>query len=169
VTLALDRVHAAAERAHGPPAVELPDQPYAGLVTRTIAFAIDAAIIDVAGVAVGAIGALVMSLLPTSHDQRTAVAAIGAALFVLWSIAYFVTFWTTTGQTPGNRVMCIRVVRVSSPQMKPRHALARLAGIVAGLPLFWGYVPILLTERRRGLQDALAGTVVVNTGDEQRR
>jgi uncharacterized RDD family membrane protein YckC len=169
VTLALDRVHATAERAHGSSAVELPDQPYAGIVTRTIAFALDAAIIDVAGVAVGAIGALVMSLLPTSHDQRTVIAAIGAGLFVVWSIAYFVTFWTTTGQTPGSHIMRIRVVRVHAPEMKPRHALLRLLGIVAGLPLFWGYIPILLTERRRGLQDVVAGTVVVNTGDTQRR
>jgi uncharacterized RDD family membrane protein YckC len=169
VTLALDRVHAASKHAPGPPAVQLPDQPYAGIVTRTIAFALDAAIIDAAGVAVGAIGALVLSLLPTSHDQRTVIAAVGAGLFVLWSIAYFVTFWTTTGQTPGSRIMRIRVVRVHGADMRPRHALARLVGIVAGLPLFWGYVPILLTERRRGLQDVLAGTVVVNTGEDQRR
>jgi uncharacterized RDD family membrane protein YckC len=37
----------------------------------------------------------------------------------------------------------------------------RLLGIVAAaLPLFAGFVPILLTPRRRGLHDLLAGTVV---------
>jgi uncharacterized RDD family membrane protein YckC len=38
----------------------------------------------------------------------------------------------------------------------------RLAALVlAALPLFAGFVPILFDERRRGLQDMLAGTVVV--------
>jgi uncharacterized RDD family membrane protein YckC len=164
VTLALDRVQrTAGESARAAPAVPIPDQPYAGIVTRAIAFAIDAAIIDAVAVAVGAIVALVLSILPTSHNERTVFAAVGAGLFVLWSIAYFVTFWTTTGQTPGNHVMRIRVQRDQGPDMKPRHAILRLIGIVAGLPLFWGYVPILITARRRGFQDVLAGTVVVNT------
>jgi len=38
----------------------------------------------------------------------------------------------------------------------------RLAGLVlAALPLFAGFVPILFDDRRRGVQDMLAGTVVV--------
>lgn len=139
------------------------DTSYAGLVTRSIAFAIDAALIDLAALGVGAAAALVFSILPVGHDTRTVAIALGGVAFVLWGIAYFTWFWTTTGQTPGNRAMRIRVVRAGGDPLRPRHALVRLAGMVIGLPLFAGYVPILVTERRRALHDAMAGTVVVES------
>jgi uncharacterized RDD family membrane protein YckC len=138
-----------------------PETSYSGLVTRTVAFAIDAAVIDLVGIAVGAVFALVFSILPLGHDTQTVLIALGGVAFVLWGIAYFTWFWTTTGQTVGNRAMRIRVLRVDARPMRARHALVRLIGIVIGLPLFAGYIPILLTDRRRALHDAMAGTVVV--------
>jgi uncharacterized RDD family membrane protein YckC len=136
---------------------------YAGLVTRTIAFAADAAIINVVALAVGGIVALVLSIFPVSSRAHDAIVAAGAVLFVVWTIGYFIAFWTATGETPGNRTMHIRVVRADGSPLRPRHALARLAGLVLGLPLFLGYVPILLNDRRRGLQDVMAGTVVLTS------
>jgi uncharacterized RDD family membrane protein YckC len=138
---------------------------YAGLVTRAIAFAIDALIIDIAALATGAVVALALSLLSISKEANAIILAIGGVAFVLWSVGYFVVFWSTTGQTPGNRIMHIRVVRaVDGESIAPRYALVRMAGLVlATLPLFAGFVPILLTDRRRGLQDWLAGTTVRRT------
>ena len=136
--------------------------PYAGFVTRTLAFAADAAIINFAAALVATVVALVLSVLPESQDMRAIVVAAGTALYVLWTLGYFSAFWTTTGVTPGNRAMRIRVVRADGSALRLRHALVRLAGMVLGLPLFAGYVPILVTERRRGLHDAMAGTVVVS-------
>jgi uncharacterized RDD family membrane protein YckC len=138
-----------------------PDTSYAGFVTRTIAFAIDAAVIDLAALAVGAALALVFSIIPIGHDTKTAVIAAGGVAFVLWAISYFSWFWTTTGQTPGNRAMRVRVARVDGSDLRARHALARLVGMVIGAPLLWGYIPILVTDRRRALHDRMAGTVVV--------
>jgi uncharacterized RDD family membrane protein YckC len=158
------RVHAAAQPDAAAEAA-VAEQRYSGFVTRTIAFALDAALIDLAGLAVGAVVALVFSILPVSHDVKTAAIAIGGVAFVLWAIAYFTTFWTTTGVTPGNRAMRIRVVRADAAPLRVRHALARLAGMVIGVPLLIGYWPILVTDRRRGLHDAMAGTVVVDTPD----
>jgi uncharacterized RDD family membrane protein YckC len=105
---------------------------------------------------------LVFSVFSVSGNHgRPALIVIGSALFVIWVIAYFSVFWTTTGQTIGSRVMRIRVTRLDGTGLKPRHALARLAGMVISLPLFWGYLPILSGGRRRGVFDVLAGTVVV--------
>jgi uncharacterized RDD family membrane protein YckC len=140
-----------------------------GFVTRTIAFAIDAALIDVAALAVAAVVTLIFSIMPVSHDVESVAVAAGGIAFVLWSIAYFTTFWTTTGVTPGNRAMRIRVVRMDGTALRPRHALARLAGMVLGLPLLIGYVPILVNESRRGLQDAMAGTIVVDAPPDPRK
>ncbi len=39
----------------------------------------------------------------------------------------------------------------------------RLIGLVLAIvPMFAGFVPVLFTEKRRGLPDFLAGTVVVH-------
>jgi uncharacterized RDD family membrane protein YckC len=155
------RAQAVARRVHGAEPVEAEAPRYAGLVTRLIAFAIDAAIINLVAVLVGAVAALVASILPESPARDDTLVAIGGVAFGVWCVGYFVAFWTTTGQTPGNRAMRIRVVRANGSRLRPRHAVARLVGIVLSVPLLAGFVPILVTERRRGLYDWLAGTVVV--------
>ena len=78
----------------------------------------------------------------------------------LWTIGYFVAFWTTTGQTPGDHVLQIKVLRADGSRLLPRHAIVRLVGVVLSAPLLIGFLPILVSERRRGLHDWLAGTVV---------
>ncbi|HWE33459.1 MAG TPA: RDD family protein, partial [Solirubrobacteraceae bacterium] len=94
---------------------------------------------------------------------------IGAVAYVLWTIAYFVGFWSTTGETPGDRVMLIRVVSSSGERVKPRWALVRCAGaVLSALPLFAGYLMILFTRRRRGLLDVLARTVVIESPTRSR-
>jgi uncharacterized RDD family membrane protein YckC len=135
---------------------------YAGFVTRTIAFAMDAAIINAIAITVAAVVSLVLSIFPVAHNTKTILAAVGGVLFFVWIVAYFVAFWTTTGKTPGSHVMRIRVMRPDGGMPGLARALARFAGLVIGLPLFLGYVPILLNDRRRGLQDVFGGTVVVN-------
>ena len=155
------RAQAVATRVHGEPA--RPRLEYQGLVTRGIAFAIDAAIVDLVAVLVAAAAALIVSALSLPNSLNTVLLAGGAGLFLLWSAAYFVTFWSSTGQTPGNRVMEIRVVRADDgAALRPWRALLRLVGLIlAALPLFLGFLPILLNDRRRGLQDVLGGSVVV--------
>ncbi len=157
-----DQPQSIARRVHGQQAAEASAViSYAGFVIRTIAFALDALLIDVAAVGVAAVVALVFSVFPVSSGVHDAAVAAGGVLFVIWTIAYFTIFWTTTGQTPGNRAMRIRVMRADGSRMRPRHALVRLVGMVIGLILLLGYLPIVVTDRRRGLHDAMAGTVVV--------
>lgn len=134
---------------------------YAGLVTRAIAIVIDTLLIDAAALAAaGAVG-LLKSVFEPSHSFRAAAIVAGGALFFVWVAAYFVTFWTTTGQTPGSRVMQIRVARVDGGPVRTGRALVRLTGMVLSLPFLWGYLPILWTVRRRAAFDLFAGTVVI--------
>jgi uncharacterized RDD family membrane protein YckC len=140
-----------------------PSERYVGLVTRAIAFALDAAIINVVAVLTAAAISLTLSVVKVPHDVRTAVAAVGGVAYVLWTVGYFVTFWSTTGQTPGNRVLRIRVHAASGDRLPPRRALLRFVGIIlATIPLFAGFLPILVDDRRRGLHDMLARTVVLD-------
>ena len=57
--------------------------------------------------------------------------------------------------------MQLRVVTADGSRIKPRWAVVRCIGVLlAALPLFAGFVPILYDARRRGFQDWLARTVV---------
>jgi uncharacterized RDD family membrane protein YckC len=140
------------------------DTRYIGLATRTVAFAIDAAIVNAVALLAELGGALILSLFHLPQELKTVIAAIGVAAWILWSIGYFVGFWATTGVTPGNRIMQIKVEATDGQRIKPRRALLRCIGLLlAALPLFAGYVIILFDPRRRGFQDYLARTVVVES------
>jgi uncharacterized RDD family membrane protein YckC len=137
---------------------------YAGLVTRAIAYAIDAGVINLVALLVGAVVGLALSLLHgLPGNLEAVVAAILGVVYVLWTIGYFVLFWSTTGQTLGARVMRIRVVEArGGGRLKPLRAVVRVIGLVlATLPLFAGFIIMLWDDRRRCLQDRMARTVVV--------
>jgi uncharacterized RDD family membrane protein YckC len=136
---------------------------YVGLVTRAIAFSLDAALINLIAIVVAAAVGLTLSVLSVPDAGSTATIVGGCAAFVAWTIGYFVTFWSTTGQTPGSRLLRIQVCRAKDGGvLRPRRSLLRLAGLtLAAIPLGAGFLPILVDARRRGLQDMLAGTVVV--------
>jgi len=142
---------------------------YEGLVTRAVAFAIDAAIISAVSVVVGAGVAVSLSVLSVPGDIENAIFALAGGVCALWSVAYFVTFWSATGQTPGNRVLGIRVRRADGDAtLSPARSLLRLAMLtLAAIPLCAGFLPILVDDRRRGIHDMVAGTVVVGSGEDQ--
>src|SRR3954468_24703921 len=100
-----------ARRVHGAAPAETTAPRFTGPGTRTIPFVVDAAIVNGVAAVTAAAVVLVLSLFPISHDLRTVLVAIGGAAFFVWVVAYFATFWATTGQPPGNRVMRIRVTR----------------------------------------------------------
>jgi uncharacterized RDD family membrane protein YckC len=141
---------------------------YAGLATRTLAFAVDALIIDGLVVFVGAVVALCLSLLDIPSEVRTVMAAIGGVVALVWGVAYFVFFWSATGQTPGNRLMHIDVQDGDTGEpISARRALVRFGALIlAAIILCIGLLLILVDRQRRGLHDRLVGTVVVYSVDE---
>lgn len=135
---------------------------YVGLVTRAVALAIDAVIINVIAVLTGGALNLIASAFGGDGNLNAAEAVVGGFAWFLWSAAYFVTFWSLTGQTPGDRILGIRVVAEKAESIGLIRGLRRFAGLViAMIPLGAGFLPILVDDRRRGLQDFLAGTVVL--------
>jgi uncharacterized RDD family membrane protein YckC len=135
---------------------------YGGIATRGIALAVDAAIANGIYLVVAALLGLVTSLVGDLHPQWL-VALIAAAGWALLVGGYFVLFWSATGQTPGMRMMRLRVVTYRGERVHFVRALIRLGGLaLAIIPLFAGFLPVLVDERRRALQDFLARTVVVH-------
>jgi uncharacterized RDD family membrane protein YckC len=134
---------------------------YAGIATRGLALAADAALTTVLFMSATGLAALVASLVGGLRPEWL-VGALLASGWILVAGAYFVLFWSTAGQTPGMRLLRLRVVGPSDGAPSIGRSILRLVGLVLAIvPLFAGFIPVLFTERRRGLPDLMAGTVVV--------
>ena len=162
MSLAANRAQAVVRPADAAEATAAP-RAYVGIVTRAIAFAADAALIQLVAIAVAGTVALILSVVSPPDSLDGVMLAVGGAAYGLWLVGYFIVFWSATGQTPGNRLLQIRVCRADDGAVpSPGAALLRFVGLIlAALPLFAGFLPILLDDRRRGVHDMLAGTVVV--------
>ena len=135
--------------------------PYAGLATRGVALAIDAALAQTIVFALGAALALIASLVG-DVEMGTVAKVLAGATWAAIVGGWFVLFWTTAGQTPGMRLLGLRVVGPDGLPPSPARALVRLAGLaVAIIPAFAGFLPVLVDDRRRALQDFAAHTVVL--------
>jgi len=138
-------------------------QLYAGVATRAAAFTIDVAIAHVLFLTGAALLGLVASLVSELRPEWL-VAVLLASGWTVVVGGYFVLFWTAAGQTPGMRLMRLRVARSSGDPPRLGRALLRLIGLgLAIVPLFAGFLPVLFNERRRGLHDFFGDTVVVHT------
>src|SRR6185436_3435573 len=118
--------------------------PYAGIATRALALATDAAVTIV----------IFMSIV--------GVAALVGSGWMIVVGAYFVLFWSSAGQTPGMRLLRLRLRGPTGNSLSVGRSLVRFVGLLLAIvPLFAGFLPALFTERRRALPDFLAGTVVL--------
>jgi uncharacterized RDD family membrane protein YckC len=146
-----------------PPRTEPTD--HAGAVSRGLAFAIDAAFINLGFTAIAALVTLVDNAFggDANGGSNFAIAA-GSLTWLVLSGAYFVAFWGLAGQTPGMRFLG---VRLQGGRLPLGRGIRRVFGI--GISLFFLGLPflgILFRQSRRGFADRIAGTDVVY--DERR-
>jgi uncharacterized RDD family membrane protein YckC len=136
---------------------------FGGLTSRAVGLVVDAALALAAYlVAAGAV-ALVVSLAGSLRHGWLTGSLFGAG-WMLVAAAYFVFFWSTAGQTPGMRLMGVRVVTGKGTAPSVLRSIVRFVGLILAIAVaFLGFVPVLLDRRRRALQDYLAGTTVVVT------
>ena len=139
------------------------DRRCAGLASRALAFALDLVLAQVAFLVASAVVALIGTLVGGLRPHWLFAALAGAG-WVLFVGAYFVFFWSLAGETPGMRLVGIRVVdRFGDAPSPARSALRFVALLVAIAPMFLGFVSVLFDARRRALQDFVARTFVVPT------
>ena len=131
----------------------------AGIVTRALALAVDVAATIGIHLLLVAVVALVASLVGGLRPQWLVGMLLGLG-WILIAGGYFVLFWSTTGQTPGMRLFRLRVHSGGAVPSVGRSIVRMVGLVLAIVPLFLGFVPVLFDERRRGLPDFLAGTVV---------
>lgn len=105
--------------------------------------------------------------IPTSGTVALVVGLWALGIFVV-TTGYFMFFeilWN--GQTPGKRLLGLRVIRENGYPLRPMDAVIReLVRIVDFLPGFYavGVLTMLVNKRSRRLGDFAAGTIVVREG-----
>ncbi len=78
------------------------------------------------------------------------------------SAVYFGLFWSISGQTPGHRVLRLRVIGPHGRPPRPVWAALRVLGHGLGLALgAMGWLWVAFDREKRGLADHLARTYVV--------
>jgi uncharacterized RDD family membrane protein YckC len=152
--------------------IETPEQmtldfTVAGIGSRFLAMSIDTSI--QAGVAIVLFIILAVAGAFTAlRAQATWIGALLVAGLFLLTFAYFAVFeilWN--GQTPGKRMVGIRVVKDSGRPLTPPETIGRnLLRIVDQLPALYavGIVVALCNAQNRRLGDFLAGSIVIREG-----
>lgn len=139
---------------------------YAGAISRAVAFGIDVAIISLAVLVVAALALTVEGFFPGRilAGVRFAVTVATEVIGAILTIAYPIAFWALLGETPGDMLMGLHILRTDGRRMNLRRALLRYVGcLLAALPLFMGFLWILVDDRRQGWHDKIAGTYVLYT------
>jgi uncharacterized RDD family membrane protein YckC len=143
-----------------------PGTPFAGVASRGVALVVDAFVIVAGTAVIGGAASLVAAVVGGLRPEWLAQTLLSLAGLVI-AVGYFVLFWQTAGQTPGMRLMHVRVLsRRNDGRLTAWQAIVRTVGLaLAIIPCFLGFVPALFDRRRRALPDYLAGTEVVYDGD----
>ena len=140
---------------------------YAGFATRAIALVIDYLIILLL---LFVIAWFINSLPNLFNFQRINLRWLNSLVILVSSVAftvvfiygYFSIFLYLTGQTLGNAVMGIRVIRKNGRRVGFLRSLVRCIGyLLAFIPLGLGFLWVLGDDRRQGWHDKLAGTYVI--------
>jgi uncharacterized RDD family membrane protein YckC len=120
----------------------------AGLGTRLIALIIDGFVLGIISWVIG----LVLG--------DTATGGIGGFIIGVAYQWYFLT--QQNGQTPGKKLMGIRVIKVNGQPLQGADAVIRYIGYyINSIVIMIGWVWAIFDENNQGWHDKLAGTYVV--------
>jgi uncharacterized RDD family membrane protein YckC len=148
-----------------PVAGPAPGYEFGGFGERLVAYIVDIVITGIVILVVAVLGGLAVAGGAASENNiltGTGIVVLVLALLII-PLAYFPYFWARDGQTPGMRMLGLRVVRdVDGGPISGGQAILRLIGYwVSGAVFYIGYIWIFIDKRRRGWHDLIAGTVVV--------
>jgi uncharacterized RDD family membrane protein YckC len=132
---------------------------YAGPVSRTIAYVLDALVVTVVFSAGAAIAVMTASFIG-AQSEALVRAAVSAYLVILPALlaVYCALFWALAGRTPGMALLGLRVVAVQQRPLSWLAALVR-ALVLAYFPI--GAVWALVDRRHQAVHDKVARTAVI--------
>ena len=124
----------------------------AGFWIRVLAFIIDSIIIAV-------VNAIIAAILNSSTTGRSGIQT-------LLGIIYFTYFWSASspwpGQTIGDKVLNLRVIRTDGSDLSIVQALIRYVGLfISFIVIFIGVIWVAFDPNKQGWHDKIAGTYVI--------
>ena len=135
---------------------------YAGPVSRSLAYAIDATAafsafsLTAAGI-VGGINAVLGS--DMQWDWRAGV--LGIAALACWLFLYFWVGVAISGRTLGMGILGIKIVTAEGRPISPGRAAIRALALPVSIATVVGLLGIVLDRKQRALHDLVARTAVV--------
>lgn len=152
---------------------------YAGFFTRAAAYSIDQAIIFGITFVIMVVVQYFLNLflidewlasLYQGETTRMLITALlsSAGITLIVSIIYNIGFWMLSGQTPGKRILGVRVMRADGERLRLRNAVLRQIGYWISAIMFLGYLWVLFDSRRQGFHDKIGGTIVTYSWPEGR-
>lgn len=132
---------------------------YAGFWLRTVAYALDWALIFVAAFLL--IFTFVIGVGPSMSPEE--METIGQLFGVVIAWLYFTVAESSTWQaTPGKRLLGLRVVDRDGVRIGWWHANGRYWSKILSAVLLWvGFLMVGVTQHKQGLHDLIAGTFVI--------
>jgi len=124
----------------------------AGFWIRVVAFIIDSII-------VGVVNAIIAAILNSSTTGRSGIQT-------LLGIIYFTYFWSSSspwpGQTVGDKLLSLRVIRTDGSDLTIVQALIRYVGLfISFIVIFIGVIWVAFDPNKQGWHDKIAGTYVI--------
>jgi uncharacterized RDD family membrane protein YckC len=140
---------------------------YAGPATRVAAYVVDLAL-SVGLFALSVAALLFLLELVTSYDVETDQVPPwnSAMIFAGWLFVYFGGSWAASGKTAGMALLGLRVVDRDGSDLEPWRGFLRAPALALSIaPAGLGCIGVVFGRENRGLQDVIAGSVVVYDWD----
>jgi uncharacterized RDD family membrane protein YckC len=147
---------------------------YGGFWRRAIAFLTDAIILYTISITffiswilitypdLGSFESLLTSGTTTTIFIKVLVPYYGIS--ILLNMTYFTYYHGTIGQTPGKKLLGLKVIQTTGKQMTLGTAFLRWVGyIISKLVFYLGFIWIIFDGRKQGWHDKIAGTYVIRT------
>ncbi len=139
---------------------------FAGFWIRLLAYVLDSLLLGVIIMVIYIPAGFIIG--PMAMRNPGLAMAITSLVFLLvsvLSILYILYFWAVKGATPGKKIIGLKIIREDGvePMGWGKAALRLLGYILSGMIMYIGFIMIAFTDRKRGLHDMIAGTLVVKT------
>ena len=139
---------------------------HAGIVSRLLAFIVDAGILNLAVLGTGAIVSfLINAVFGDGTHREGPLVALGISSWIFLAGLYLVTFWRFEGETPGMRFigLNLEVYNVDERQLGGHKAIARLFWLLFSFFPCFGipFLGVMRRDDRTGLHDRRTHTTVV--------
>ncbi|HPQ44876.1 MAG TPA: RDD family protein [Syntrophales bacterium] len=144
---------------------------YGGFWQRFVALAIDTVILYIFLIILFFVGDLIVPLRCGFTSLTDTPSTLMYTLFcpcygmaIVLNACYFIYFHGTTGQTPGKKLLGLKVVCTDGKPLTYGVAFLRWVGyIISKLPFFLGFIWAGFDRRKQGWHDKIAGTCVIKT------